>query len=180
MKTPDRTLLQQARGGSREAFGELIRRYRKRVWLVARQYVGASEADVVVQESFLKAYTRLESFDERSRFSTWLTRITMNTAIDFLRKQQRRPVAGELPEHDVLPDRRVGPEELSRQRQAVARLLEEVKKLPEGQQQVFRLRFFAHLELAEIAELLGVHTGTVKTQLHRAVHGLRRKLEDFR
>ena len=175
MKTPDRTLLLQARNGNREAFGELIRRYRKRVWLVARQYVGASEADVIVQESFLKAYTRLESFDERARFSTWLTRITMNTAIDFLRKQQRQPVAGELPEHDLLPDRRVSPEELSRQRQAVARLLEEVNKLPEGQ-----LRFFAHLELAEIAELLGVHPVTDKTQLHRAVHGLRRKLEDFR
>jgi len=182
MKAPESEgkLLLRACSGDREAFGELIRRYQQRVWLVCRQYVGAAEADAASQEAFIKAYTRLASFDGRSKFSTWLVRIAINTSIDFLRKEQRRPVVETPPEDDLLPDRSAGPEELSRQREAVSQLFVELKALPEGQRRVFRLRFFAHLELEEIANTLGVHPGTVKTQLHRAVHRLRLELEDFR
>ncbi len=170
----------RARSGDSEAFGELIRRYQRRVWLVCRQYVGEGEADEACQEAFIKALTRLGSFDGRSKFSTWLIRIAINTSIDLLRKKQRRPLADTPPENDLLPDSGAGPDERSRQREAVSRLFEKVEALPEGQRRVFRLRFFAQLELAEIANLLGVHPGTVKTQLHRAVGRIRRELEDFR
>jgi len=182
MKAPESeaTLLLKARSGNTEAFGELIRRYQRQVWLVCRQYVGPGDADEACQEAFIKAFTRLASFDGRAKFSTWLIRIAINTSIDLLRKEQRRPIAEIPPEHDVLPDESAGPDELSRQRETVSRLMDEIKALPEGQRRVFRLRFFAHLELEEIAGVLGVHPGTVKTQLYRAVHRLRRKLEDFR
>jgi len=182
MKAPESEgkLLLRARSGDPEAFGELIRRYQQRVWLLCRQYVGAAEADAACQEAFIKAYTRLSAFDGRSKFSTWLMRIAINTSIDLIRKEQRRPTAEVPPENDLLPDRSAGPEELSRQRETVSQLFEKLKALPEGQRRIFRLRFFAHLELEEIANILGVHPGTVKTQLHRAVHRLRRELEDFR
>ncbi len=66
------------------------------------------------------------------------------------------------------------------QRQALARVGIAQRALPEGQRVVFRLRFFAQMELEEIAEALGVHIGTVKTQLHRAVHKVRQELGDVR
>ena len=80
----------------------------------------------------------------------------------------------------AVPDDAAGPEARSMQRQAVARLRALEGGLPDRQREIFRLRFYAELELEEIAGVLGVHVGTVKTQLHRAVHRLRAELGDLR
>ena len=77
-------------------------------------------------------------------------------------------------------DDEIDPEERSMQRQAVNRLRECEAGLPERQREIFRLRFYAEMDLDEIAASLSVHVGTVKTQLHRAVHRLRRELGDVR
>ena len=177
----------RARNGDREAFGELVRAHQRRVWRVCRQYLGPDEADAAAQDALVKAYTSLASFDGRSAFTTWLTRIAINTCLDELRRRRREGLRLEpaAPEADddplaAVPDRGPGPEERSAQRQAVARLAALERELPERQREVFRLRFYAELELEEIADALGVHVGTVKTQLHRAVHRLRRELGDVR
>jgi len=179
----DGALLLRARNGDHEAFADLVRRNQRRIWLVCRQYVGPDEADAAVQETFLKAWRRLDRFDGRSAFSTWLTRIAINTCLDELRRCRRRgvPASGEdegrEPVAERIADGAADPERRAMQRQAVTRLRHAVGALPERQREIFRLRFFAELELEEIARALGVHVGTVKTQLHRAVHRIRRELE---
>ena len=75
----DNALVMRARNGDREAFGEVVVRHQKRIWRVCRQYLGASDADAAAQERLVKAYTNLSSFDGRSAFTTWLTRIAINT-----------------------------------------------------------------------------------------------------
>ena len=161
-----------------------MRRHQQRIWLVCRQYLGADDADVAAQDAFVKAWTALASFDGRAAFTTWLTRIAINTCLDRLRRRRRRRRLDDGDdEADVLerlPDRASGPEARSMQRQAVARLARLEETLSPRQREVFRLRFYAEMDLDSIAGSLGVHVGTVKTQLHRAVHRLRRELGDVR
>jgi RNA polymerase sigma-70 factor, ECF subfamily len=182
----DGELVERARAGDRAAFGELIRRHQRRVWLVCRQYVGPDEAEVATQDSLVKAYSRLAAFDGHAAFSTWLTRIAINTCLDQLRRQRRQGLRveadaeeGEAP-LERLPDSSADPERRAMQRQAVLRLRSCEARLPAQQREVFRLRFYAELPLQEIAESLAVSIGTVKTQLHRAVHRLRQELEGVR
>ncbi|MEN8162829.1 MAG: sigma-70 family RNA polymerase sigma factor [Acidobacteriota bacterium] len=182
----EKELVGNAKAGDREAFGVLVTRHQRRVWLVCRQYVGAEEADAASQEALIKAFTRLDAFDGRAAFSTWVTRIAINTCLDFLRKRRRgglRVVQADGDDHSPaldIPDERAGPEEQARQRQTIARLREAEEGLSDRQREVFRLRFFAQMNLNEIADSLDVHPGTVKTLLHRAVHRLRRELGDIR
>ena len=183
----DDALVMRAQNGDHEAFGELVNRHQRRVWMVCRQYVGAGEADATAQDSLVKAFTRIGHFDRRAAFSTWLTRIAINTCLDELRRQRREAVVDEKPNGDDernlldrVPDGAAGTEGRSMQKQAIASLEVHEKKLPPRQREIFRLRFYAEMELEEIATALDVHVGTVKTQLHRAVHKLREELGEYR
>jgi RNA polymerase sigma-70 factor (ECF subfamily) len=184
--TDEATLIARARSGDHDAFGDLVTRCQRRIWRVCRQYVDPDEADNACQETFVKAFTRLGSFDGRSAFTTWLTRIAINTCLDSLRRARRAPLVadGEDQEHSSILDSvshdGADPEATSMHRQTVRRLREVESLLPAGQRRIFRLRFHAEMELEEIAEVLDVHVGTVKTQLHRAVHRVRQELGAFR
>ena len=183
----DDALVLRARNGDHDAFGELVNRHQRRVWMVCRQYVGVDEADAVAQDSLIKAFSAIAGFDGRAAFSTWLTRIAINTCLDDLRRRRREGAVvsrseGEDEEDLVVQvaDEATGPEDRMLQRQAVASLAAKERWLPLRQREIFRLRFYAEMELDEIAEVLEVHVGTVKTQLHRAVHRLRRELGAYR
>ena len=187
LETDDHALVLMARNGDRDAFGELVTRHQRRIWMVCRQYVGVDEADAAAQDSLVKAYTSLATFDGRAAFTTWLTRIAINTCLDLIRRRRReglRVVApadeGDLEAVAQVADDEVDPEGRSIQLQAVDRLKRCEAQLPERQREIFRLRFYAEMELDEIATALSVHVGTVKTQLHRAVYRLRRELGDAR
>ena len=184
---PDGPLVMLARNGDGEAFGELVVRHQRRVWLVCRQYLGVDGADAATQDTLIKAYSNLSSFDGRAAFTTWLTRIAINTCLDALRMRRReglRTVEPDDNENDGglerLPDGGSGPEDRAMEREAVGRLAACEERLPDRQREIFRLRFYAEMELEEIALALEVHVGTVKTQLHRAVHRVRRELGDVR
>lgn len=183
----DDALVLRAQNGDHDAFGELVNRHQRRVWMVCRQYVGSTEADAVAQDSLVKAFTRIDDFDRRAAFSTWLTRIAINTCLDELRRRRRGAVVdeefdgdNELSRLDRVEDEDAGPELRIMQRQAVAFLAAREENLPPRQREIFRLRFYAEMELEEIASALDVHVGTVKTQLHRAVHRLREELGAYR
>ena len=182
---PDGTLVMLARNGDIEAFGELVGRHQRRVWLVCRQYLGVNEADAATQDTLIKAYSSLSSFDGRAAFTTWLTRIAINTSLDELRRRRREGLRAVEPADEEgplerLPDGESGPEARAIEREAVGRLAQCEAGLPDRQREIFRLRFYAEMELEEIALALEVHVGTVKTQLHRAVHRVRRELGDVR
>jgi RNA polymerase sigma-70 factor (ECF subfamily) len=183
----DDSLVLRACNGDHDAVGELVNRHQRRVWMVCRQYVGVDEADVAAQESLVKAFTRIGDFDRRAAFSTWLTRIAINTCLDGLRKRRREGMITDEPDDeegarklDQVPDDRVGPDARFQQQQTVAGLRDREKELPPRQREIFRLRFYAEMELEEIAQTLNIHVGTVKTQLHRVVHRLRKELGAYR
>ena len=186
LEQEDHALVLLARNGDRDAYGELARRHQRRLWLICRQYVGPDEAEAVAQDSLVKAYTSLDSFDGRAAFTTWLTRIAINTCLDLLRRRKREgirlvePDDGEQEAVAQMEDDGADPEVRTMQRQAIERLAVCEAGLPERQREIFRLRFYAEMELDDIAGALDVHVGTVKTQLHRAVHRLRKELGDVR
>lgn len=179
-------LVDRARGGNRQAFAELVELHQRRIWMVCRQYVGADGADGATQDTLIKALTRLQSFDGRACFSTWLTRIAINTCLDLLRRQRRRGPRVLEADHDEtsvldrIHDDQVDPEERAVQQQAVRSLAMAERGLPKGQRAVFRLRFYSQMSLEEIAQSLEISIGSVKTQLHRAVHRLRKELGGVR
>lgn len=89
--TTDARLVEQVRNGERSAYGELVRRYEKRLLRTLYRMIGnADTCEDLAQEAFLKAYDRLDRFDTSKRFGPWLFQIGVNTAIDWLRRNRRR------------------------------------------------------------------------------------------
>jgi len=174
----DVQLVEEALGGNQLSFQLLVERYQERVFALARHYTkSAVEIEDIAQDTFLKAFRRLETFQRQSSFSTWLYRIAVNTALDFLKRMGRSPVqAVEDPELSASPVRAqagsgvaiAGPDAGMR-REEIARITAEVlESLPEIFRTVLILREFEDLSYQEMAEVLGVSIGTVESRLFRA------------
>lgn len=162
----------QALRGDRAAFGQLMHRYAGAVYNLTYRMLGnAEDAEDASQEIFLRAYTRLESFDRQRRFSTWLLSIGSNYCIDRLRRRRFSwltldDAAFALPSQERGPERTVLDHE---QRAIVQRALQ---KLPENYRMVTVLRYWSDLSYEEIANVTGLPESTIKTRLHRARHML--------
>lgn len=179
----DEDLVDLARQGGENAVRALIKRNNRRLFRVARAVLrNDGEAEDVVQETYVRAFTNLETFRGGSRFSTWLTRIALNEALGRVRR--RKPVA-ELAEPDsatgggrviMFPTSMTPPSadsELDRG-QVRAFLEKAVDDLPETFRLVFILRDIEEMSTEETANQLSLKPETVKTRLHRA-RGLMRK-----
>lgn len=161
--------------GDQAAFAELVRRYQERLFGLVRGYTrSAAEIEDIVQETFLKAYSKLASYRAESSFSTWLCRIAVNTALDQLKRRGRSPLVenpgaewnleepSEATPGPPPPDARLERAELQQITEAV------LETLPEPFRSVLVLREFEELSYLEIAELLDISIGTVESRLFRA------------
>ncbi|MCR8725548.1 RNA polymerase sigma factor [Frigidibacter sp. ROC022] len=181
---PEAELVAAAREGDEPAVRELIRRLNPRLFRIARGIVASdAEAEEVVQDSYLAAFTRLAEFENRARFSTWITRITINNARMLARRA--RPQEGydtvtetESPQILAFPGRNAETAEGSLGRSQIRHLLETaIAELPPELRLPFLLHETEGLKLREIAEDLSLNPITVKTRLFRARRRLRRALE---
>jgi RNA polymerase sigma-70 factor, ECF subfamily len=182
----DAQLISRAAGGDRGAFRDLVERHRALVYRVAYQFAGNHhDADDITQEVFVKVFRSIAAFRQDAQFTSWLYRIAMNACIDHGRRQSRtvslddhdpdEPTGGyEVPADDPSPESRAYATEL---RDAVHA---EVDRLPPQQRLIFSMRHFEGLKLIEIADALGLAEGTVKRQLHSAVHRIRAALKPVR
>jgi RNA polymerase sigma-70 factor (ECF subfamily) len=176
----DAALIHQVLGGNTGLFELLMRRYNERIYRAARSIVrDESEAEDVMQQAYVNAFTHLRQFNGSAQFSTWLTRIAINEALARVRRRSRYEVFDEE-RSNVEPFMMHDPAE-NPERQAFTHelrgLLEwAIDALPNGMREVFVLREVEGLTTAEVAACLGVSDDVVKTRLSRGRALLRRRL----
>jgi RNA polymerase sigma-70 factor (ECF subfamily) len=168
----DRDLVAKAAAGSTAAGEELFSRHWLAAWRLALSITESTvAADDVAQEAFERAFRGLSSFNGRSSFRTWLSRIVLNQSIDVARRQSRlQPL-----EPDELQSTGWSDDDAVRDRD----LLDAVLALPLERRTAIVLRYWARHTPPEIAEILGVPLGTVHSRLGRALAELRSRLEEI-
>jgi RNA polymerase sigma-70 factor, ECF subfamily len=169
--------LQRALNGDREALGHLFASHTPQLYRVALRILGKpQDAEEALQDGFLNALRHLRDFECRSRFSTWLSSIVINASLMRLRKSRREVLTSfdqELERDKVawadrIADPGPSPEELCVWKERLEIIEGILRSLPEALRSVLRLRGVQGISTQEAAEILGVKTGTVKSQLHRA------------
>lgn len=175
MDSETQSVVERARGGDREAFGLLVRKFGRAVYAAAYARLSdRDEAEDVAQECFVKAWGSISSLDQPGAFAGWLVRIAGNLAIDRGRKRAASP-AGENGEESI-PDPRPGPICNLEAEETASQVRTAVAELPEMHRTVVVMRFMEGMSYAEIEEALGITGGSLRGRLSRALSGLRRSL----
>jgi len=183
-KHSDGTLVAATKRGDTQAFEELVLRHRQRVLAVAQRItLNREDAEDVAQESFQKAFLHLDAFQEKARFSTWLTRIAMNEAFMLLRR--RRGVFEVLPENsddgmksssEAFVDQSPNPEESCSQRERMQLLTEAINRLGPTIRTTILLRDIEEQSVKDTAQILGTSITAVKARVFQGRRKLRRTL----
>lgn len=179
-------LVARAKAGDSDAFAQLLEENQDRVYSLALRMVNDPEdAADLAQEAFLSAWRGLEKFQGDAAFSTWLYRLTSNLCIDFLRKEKRKRAAGTILYLDDtedeeasidLPDYSADPHRQLEQTEVREQIAQGMAALSPEHRQILSLREISGLSYAEIADVLGMEEGTVKSRIARARNALRKKL----
>lgn len=159
----------------RKAFERVVREYSEQLyWQVRRIVLSHDDADDVLQNVFIKAWTHLNDFHGESRLSTWLYRIAVNESLDFVRRKKNQTMVStdDVEQHVanmLLADNYFDGDETE------AQLQEAIAQLPEVQRMVFNLRYYDDMKYSEISKLLHTSEGALKASYHIAV----KKISEF-
>lgn len=180
MSAGENDLVTRARSGDTEAFGRLVKRHSEMLFQVAYRLTGnEANAEDVVQEAFIRAYRKIDRFDGRSAFGTWLYRITVNCSMDAMRKKQRSKESTDL--EPVLEQRQPstadpGPQRLAMSREISHQVAAVLDGLSTMERTAFLLKHYEGRSLKEIAEIMDLRVNAVKHAIFRAVKKLRSEL----
>ena len=172
----DLDLVADFRSGDIKGFNELVRRYQEKVYWIARRVVGShDDADDVVQDVFVKVYEGLENFRSESGFYTWIYRITMNVALNALRKKRIKSFIQyeEVEEQLESPDERADGKLFQKEYQEI--LKQAIDRLPAKQKIVFMMRYYDELPYEEIALILKKSVGGLKANYFHAL----KKIQEY-
>jgi RNA polymerase sigma-70 factor (ECF subfamily) len=181
----DQCLIAACRAGQTEAFGTLVRRYQDRLYPTVLRLVGrAEDAHDLLQDAFLRAYQRLGTFHGGSSFYTWIYRIAVNVALSDRRKRKRgawriREDRGSERIETSDDPKRTDPTLPLEQAERDAQVQAALNALAPDHRAVVVLKDLDGLRYEEIAEVLGVPIGTVRSRLHRARFELRERLSEM-
>ena len=175
-RSEEMEIIRSVLDGDVNAFEKLVLENQRQVYNLALKMTGSEEdAFDISQDAFLRAYSSLDKFRGDSKFSVWLYRLTSNICIDFLRSRRRKGSASltylndEDEEQDFeIPDARFSPETVFEQQQLRRSVSEALDALPTDYREILVLREINGLSYEEIAEVLGVELGTVKSRIFRA------------
>lgn len=171
----DAALVQRAQGGDARAFDALVLKYQHRILQLVARFVSDGDAPDVAQEAFLRAWRAIGNFRGQSAFFTWLYRIAINTAKNWLVSRSRRPVSQDFDVQDAedygiseqLKDTD-SPERLALTDEINDRIAEALAKLPEDLKMAITLREFEGMSYEEIAQAMDCPIGTVRSRIFRA------------
>ena len=162
--------LERAKTGDRVAFSRLVEAYRRPVYNLAYRMLGnAVEAEDAAQETFVRMYTKLDSYQPERKLSSWVLAIASHYCIDRLRRRRGEWVSlDEEPIAAVLPSREQGPEERMVRSETRDEVQQMVNRLTAPYRVPLILRYWYDLSYVEIAEVMGLSVQAVKSRLHRA------------
>jgi len=156
----------------RQAFGMLVSQYSETLyWKIRRIVLTHDDANDVLQNAFLKAWSNLNDFQNKSKISTWLYRIAINEALDFVRREKNKVSADE----DISVANRLMADDYFDGDEAQALLQEAIAQLPDVQRTVFTLRYYDDMKYSEISKVLNTSEGALKASYHIAVQ----KISEF-
>jgi len=174
-------------GGDRDAFRVLVERHSRRLFRLAYRMTGnEQDAEEIVQDAFVRAYRKLDRFESRSNFGTWLYRICANCALDRMRKQRSeenrrepgRDVDDEMPGPlDTAASEAPAPDRLAMSGELGEGVRTAMDSLSATERAAFVMRHVDGFSIEEIARSLGLNIGATKNSVFRAVQKLRRQLE---
>lgn len=166
----DKELLELYHAGKKDQmFNELVRRYQKRIYWVARRMVKRHEdADDIAQEVFVKAFTALENFRGDANLYTWLYRIAVNLSINHIRKQKVRN-AVDIDDYIPFLSRDADQHSNIVREENISLIEEAIQSLPEKQRAVFLMRYYDEMPYEQISSVLGTSVGGLKANFHHAV-----------
>ncbi len=179
-------LIRRAQQGDNGAFEELLLLHQKKVYnLCLRMSANPDDALDLSQEAFLRAWRSLGQYQFEANFSTWLFRLTSNICIDFLRRKKRRQETSLTESYDdsdegaelSVPDAQPGPEQQAMTNETKIELARAMEQLSPEHREILQLRVIEDLQYEQIADILGVRVGTVKSRLARARLALRKILK---
>ena len=180
MEQNEQKLIARASGGDPAAFNQLMAMHEKRMYAVAlRMFANREDAQDCLQEAMLRVYRAIGSFKGQSSFSTWVYRITMNTCLDEMRRKKNRPSTSldNLLDQGWSPsDGGNAPERSAIQTETRKMLAGAIRELPEDMRSAIVLRDVQGYSYDEIAQMLDVNVGTIKSRISRGREKLREKL----
>ena len=170
----DSKLVREVLSGNTSAFAEIMSLYKKRIEALGMSFFkNPADAEDFAQDVFLKAYTKLDSFRGESLFSTWLTRMAYNAAINAV---NRRTEYVSIADESLLPDNGLTPEEKELRLLTMEAVRDSLKELPDKYKIVLDLYFFYDNSYSEISEITSLAENTVKSHIFRAKKLLREKI----
>lgn len=179
IEDPDDDLVERCREGDRGAFVVLVQRYRRPLYNAAYRVLGREEdANDVTQSVFLKVIERLDQFDPRYRFFSWIYRIAVNEALNTLRDREREAEMDDEEEPPGLES--ADPAWQASEAQVSRRIQQAMLEMKVQDRVVLTLRHFADCSYEEIAQIMEVEVKTVKSRLFEARQRLRERLVDLR
>jgi RNA polymerase sigma-70 factor (ECF subfamily) len=176
-KQEEQLLMQQLSDPTtqRKAFEQVVREYGEQLyWQIRRLVLVHEDADDVLQNVFIKAWSHLDDFHQDSRLSTWLYRIAVNESLDFLRKQKNNSMIHTDDLESGVANMLVADNYFDGD-ETQALLQEAISQLPEVQRTVFTLRYYDEMKYSEISQLLKTSEGSLKASYHIAV----KKISEF-
>jgi RNA polymerase sigma-70 factor, ECF subfamily len=190
----DQVLVDRFKNGDQAAFDEMVSRYWDRIYAMVNQLLRNSEdAEEVTQDAFIRAHRGLVNFRGDSAFSTWLYQIATNLARNrywyWWRRKRDKSVSFDAPVSsdnsttlaDLIPAEVETPDDITVTQEFVSRIGQGMEKLSAKHREILTLRNIKNLSYEEIADILGISVGTVKSRIARARESLRAKLgEDFK
>ena len=178
----EQELVRAAAGGDTEAFERLVETYENKIYTLALRMSGSpDDAGDIAQEAFLAAWRGLPAFRGEAGFATWLYRLASNAAIDYLRRQRKQRGELSLDDEELgldAVDAGPGPQDAAEGEEVRSAVAAGLRALSEGHRQVLVLRELQGLSYEEIAAVLAVDLGTVKSRISRARSALRKILLD--
>ncbi|UCG29987.1 MAG: sigma-70 family RNA polymerase sigma factor [candidate division WOR-3 bacterium] len=176
----DEALIQSVKNGDCDAFGPIVERYKMALYKVMyRMVMNRDDAEDLVEEAFIKAYRSIKKFQTGRPFYSWLRRIAVNNAINFLKRERRSNVGPLEYVENTLSNGRNDPAQMIRDKMLRERISAAIARLPEDARIILSLKVEEDLSYDEIGKLLKIPKGTVMSRLARARMKLKQIFEDM-